>query len=185
MELIGELIRKRRQAQRKTQEELAKSVGVARSYLSQIERLNVLPSEKVAVEIAKALDEEPKKYLDAIQKERIVVKERSARIQSELSNRDYLLSQTKRTFWYRGYSAAFLVIGSFERLIHLLNRGGTVQFVLSEPNEQNLYKRALEHYRVSEESIEHIMRRMEQERWKLMHTLMYLEELYRDHQEAD
>ena len=184
MELVGELVRRKRNAKGMTQEQLAAELEVARSYLSQIECLSVLPGEQTAVKMAVALGMEPDDFLDALRREKVIIKDRSAQARIELTNLDYLLSQAQRTFRYVGYSATFFVVGSFERLIHLLNKGGTLQLVLAEPTEANLCKRALEDYRVKDKSIEHIVRRMQQEFWKVANVLLYLEELRQDHQQA-
>lgn len=50
------LIKETRVAQRITQEQLAKSAGISRTYLSQIESCESVPSVAVAQSIAKALN---------------------------------------------------------------------------------------------------------------------------------
>lgn len=53
---VGRLIRTKRKAKRMTQVDLAKRVGVARNYVSEIERGNYLPGARVLVNLAKCLD---------------------------------------------------------------------------------------------------------------------------------
>lgn len=50
------LIKETRVAQRITQEQLAKNAGISRTYLSQIEACESVPSVAVAQSIAKALN---------------------------------------------------------------------------------------------------------------------------------
>ena len=52
---IGEFIRSQRKAQKLTAEELAKRIGVDRTYISKIEKHNYLPSYSVLAKIAKTL----------------------------------------------------------------------------------------------------------------------------------
>ena len=183
-QMVGEWIKQQRQTQKLSQEDLAKKVGVNRSYISQIESLAALPSKKVAAAMATVLQQNPDDFWTAIQREKVIIKDRSTRTQVELSSLDYLLSQTRRSFRYIGFSAAFCIIGSYEKLIELLNRGGRLQLILAEPNAENLYRRVVEDYRIKDINIAHIIRRMQEEYLKLLNAILHLVELRHDHQKA-
>ena len=61
---LGQLIRTRRKELGLTIEELARKVGIDRTYLTKIEKHDWLPSPEVLTHIIISLKDKPKKYVD-------------------------------------------------------------------------------------------------------------------------
>ena len=61
---LGQIIRARRKELNFTTEELAKKVGIDRTYLTKIEKYGWLPSPEVLTAIITYLKDKPKKYID-------------------------------------------------------------------------------------------------------------------------
>lgn len=190
MELVGELVKKRRERASLSQPELADRASIGRAYLSQVETLKVLPSEEYLTKVAKALGDDPGLYVRTLRREKFLKKEpfvftdRSTRHKLELSNLEYLLDLAEISFQYFGFSCVVFVSNFYEKLIEFMNRGGMIRLVLAEPNLRNLVKRAREgvENRIEDRNWKHIILRTEQEHDKLMLVFGYLEELRFYHQ---
>jgi transcriptional regulator with XRE-family HTH domain len=60
---LGQMIRSRRKELKLTIDDLAKKVGVDRTYIGKIENHGILPLPKVLIKIVKSLDDNSNKYI--------------------------------------------------------------------------------------------------------------------------
>lgn len=183
----GELVRLRRLERGITQVELAKRAKLGRAYLSRIEGLKVLPSEKLLGRIAKALgDRDPEVYLRArrtetvVEPDRVVAKSRAARHKIEYTNLEYLVNVAQVRFQYRGFSALHFLQNQRDELARFVNQGGMIQMLLAKPTPSNLYWRAVDEGEI--EDIEHVRNRMWEQHQKLMIAFGKIEEVRRYYQ---
>lgn len=182
MELFGLRVKKRRTALAYTQNQLAKLAGIERSYLSYIENLKTLPSDEVARKLAIALKEEDsEEYVKAIRIEKIIIREEDRTAESvELSNLPlfaYCLNRAEKNLKYQGFSAAGLILTSYDQFINIVNKDISLHVMLAEPSIKNLYSRALErtasNIKVNPDSLDDRLFRIQQQQIKLWTAFYY------------